>query len=374
MEIDLEEQLIDWVQLIRSENIGPVSFWALLKRYGSAAQALSKLATIPHQGGRKITLYPRLQAKAEIDAHTKRGWHILAGFHEDYPKLLCQIPDKPPILSIYGIPQILNKPGIAIVGARNASLPGRQLAERLAYDLSQAGFSIISGLARGIDKHAHQGALTGGTIAVVAGGVDVIYPSEHHQLYHDIPRHGGVVVSEMPLSMYPGANHFPRRNRIVAGLSLGIIVVEAAVKSGSLITAQYGLDYGRDIFAVPGSPIDPRCRGTNQLLRQGAYLVETVDDILRVVQMESMPYKGATYNEERVEKVISSDLVTDQKIASLQQCLLRDLTSVPVTLDLLMGQYQCSYTELSSALLNLELSGHIQRLAANKVYRIFDKS
>lgn len=372
MGVNFDEQLIDWVQLIRSENVGPITFWSLLKHYGSAACVIDSMANLAVVKGRKISLYPRAKAIQEIEHHQRRGLSLLAGFQEGYPELLRQICDAPPLLSVYGDGSLLVQNAIAIVGARNASLPSRQLAEKLAYGLTQAGFRVVSGLARGIDKYAHTGALTGGTIGVVAGGVDVIYPPEHKDLYHDIVLHGGAVISEMPLALHPGATHFPRRNRIISGLSHGVVVVEAAIKSGSLITAQYALDHNRELFAIPGSPMDPRCRGTNQLLRQGAHLVESVDDILRVVQIQSMPYKGPAYRQE-IKGEEESYLVDVQTVDTLQGRLLHDLTSVPVAIEHLLGQYQCSYAELSMALLGLELTGQIQRTVANKVLRVFNR-
>ncbi len=372
MGAEYEEQLIDWVQLIRSENVGPVTFWILLNRYGSAKKALEAINHISLPKGRKVTLCSRSQASREIEAHLKQKYSLLAGFQAEYPDLLKQIPDAPPILSVYGSIPCLSHHGIGMVGARNASLASRQLAEKLAYGLVQSGFIVISGLARGIDKHAHIGALTGGTIGVLAGGVDVIYPPEHEALYHDIVLHGGAVISEMPLTLYPGANHFPRRNRIISGLSLAVVVVEAAIKSGSLITAQFAFDQNRELLSVPGSPMDPRCRGTNQLLRQGAHLVESLEDILRVVQIQPIPYKEATCDHEKREERASCP-EDGQLIDTLQKRLLQDLTSVPVSLDYLLGHYQCSYADISMALLGLELSGHVQRTAANKVCRIFNK-
>jgi DNA processing protein len=363
-----EEQLLDWVQLIRSENVGPLTFWALLDHYGSASSALSAIPELSKRGGRQIIPFPRSQAAAEIERHQQLGYHLITGYDETFPSLLRQIPDAPPILSLYGSKDILRLPSLAIVGARNASLLGRQLATKLAQQLSHKGIKVVSGLARGIDKHAHEGSLEQGTIAVLAGGIEVIYPPEHEKLYHQIALNGAVL-SEMPSKMHPSANHFPRRNRLISGLSLGVIVVEAALKSGSLITAQFALDQNRELFAVPGSPLDPRCQGSNHLLRQGAHLVEKVEDILRVVQNQTFPYKSPTLKKYILEE--SSPKMDEKGAQDLHQRLLDDLSATPISVDYLLDHYRCSYAEFSVAILSLELSGKIQRLPGNMVYRIY---
>ena len=216
---------------------------------------------------------------AELTALHRLGARLVCWGEPTYPSALAQIEDAPPILTVLGRPDLLDRPMVAVVGARNASANGRRLARELAAGLGQGGLVVVSGLARGIDAAAHLGALETGTVAVVAGGVDIVYPEENRGLY-DALRRQGAIVAELPLGSEPQARHFPRRNRIISGMALGVLVVEAAARSGSLITARYALEQGREVFAVPGSPLDPRCRGANDLLRRGAVLTETAEDVL----------------------------------------------------------------------------------------------
>ena len=272
---------IDRLRLIRSENIGPVSFRQLLNRYGAATTALDALPDLARRGGRRKALRIATVANAEQEMEAVvalGGRHIFIG-EPDYPLPLAQISDAPPALSLLGRSDMLAKPTIGIVGARNASTNGKRFAEALARTLAKGGIVVASGLARGIDAAAHTGALAGDTVAVVAGGADVIYPKENTTLYESIRKHGAIL-SEMPPGTEPTARHFPNRNRIISGLSLGVVVVEAALRSGSLITARQAGEQGREVFAVPGFPLDPRARGTNDLIRNGATLIESADDIL----------------------------------------------------------------------------------------------
>jgi DNA processing protein len=271
----------DRLRLARTFSIGPVSFRRLLDRFHSAAEALRALPDLARQSGAEALRPPsRAEAEDEIAKLARLGGQFLALGEPGYPKPLAAIEDAPPLLALRGDPALLARSSIALVGARNASAGGRRLAEELSRDLGVAGLVVVSGLARGIDAAAHQGALASGTVAVFAGGLDQVYPPEHDDLAQAILAHGGALLSEMPLGTEPQARHFPRRNRLVSGLSLGVLVIEAALKSGSLTTARFALEQGREVMAVPGSPLDPRCRGTNQLLREGAGLVETAADAL----------------------------------------------------------------------------------------------
>src|SRR6266851_2349936 len=273
---------LDWLRLIRSENVGPVTFYQLLRRFGSASAALEKLPELANRGGRRapLTLFPRAQAERELAELARVGATLLAWGEPDYPAALAAIDDAPPLLAVKGNTALLGRRAIAVVGARNASANGRRLARDLASELGRHGLVVASGLARGIDAAAHLGAMASGTVAVLAGGIDIVYPPENQELYEAIVAQGAVV-AEPALGTVPQARHFPRRNRIISGLSLGIVVVEAAARSGSLITARFALDQGREVFAVPGSPLDPRCRGANDLIRHGATLTESIDDILQ---------------------------------------------------------------------------------------------
>lgn len=367
-----EQQKLDWLRLIRSETVGPTTFWQLLKQFRSAKEALNGLCEIARRNGKAIKLCPESEALNEINLHKKQGLKLIPAYEPEFPQLLKETPDCPPLLSVYGDPSTLNRPTIGIVGARNASLLGRKLAEQLARDLSDANWSIASGLARGIDRHAHIGTFSGslraGTVAAVAGGVDIIYPLEHKELYHQIAT-AGAVISEMPLGQFPGANHFPRRNRLISGISRGVIIVEAAYKSGSLITARYTLEQNRELFAVPGSPLDPRCRGTNDLIRNGACLVESAEDVLNAIG-PSENYKVCQEGSRLPLGYEYLDLNAQSRDFSpteVRERILQDLSHTPISIDLLMEQSDYLPQEIMTVLLDLELAGKIHRHMDNRV-------
>ncbi|QEX23105.1 DNA processing protein DprA [Hypericibacter adhaerens] len=271
----------DRLRLARTFSVGPVTFRRLIDRFHSAAEALRALPDLARQAGAERLNPPsRAEAEDEIAALARAGGRFLALGEPLYPEPLAAVEDAPPLLALRGDPALLSRAAVGVVGSRNASAGGRRLAEELSRELGAAGLVVVSGLARGIDAAAHRGALASGTVAVFAGGLDQVYPPEHADLAQAILDQGGALVSEMPLGAEPQARHFPRRNRLVSGLSRGVLVIEAALKSGSLTTARFALEQGREVMAVPGSPLDPRCRGTNQLLREGAGLVETAADAL----------------------------------------------------------------------------------------------
>ena len=279
-----EEQRIDWLRLIRSDNIGPRTFRDLVNYYGGARGALNALPTLARRGGASGTrICSRANAEAELKACRARGIELIALGEPDYPARLTMIDDAPPLLGVRGQLAILARSLIAIVGSRNASAAGVKFAERLARDLGEAGYGTVSGLARGIDAAAHRASLATGTIAVLAGGHERIYPAEHVDLLDRIVV-DGAAVSEMPLAWEPRARDFPRRNRLISGLSVGVVIVEAARRSGSLITARLAGEQGREVFAVPGSPLDPRAEGTNGLLKQGAILVTEAADVISAIE------------------------------------------------------------------------------------------
>lgn len=268
-----DAERLDWLRLIRSENVGPITFYQLLRHLGSARAALEVLPDLARRGGRAAPLcvFPRADAEAEIARTTALGARLAALGDPEYPKLLAAADDAPPLLSLKGHAHLGSRETFTIVGARNAAAAGGRLTRMLASELGREGLVIVSGLARGIDGAAHEGALASGTIAVLAGGIDVVYPPEHQALYEKIAE-SGLLVAETPIGTEPKARHFPRRNRIISGSSLGVLVVEAAARSGPrpLITARFALEQGREVLAVPGSPLDPRARGANNLIRQGA--------------------------------------------------------------------------------------------------------
>ncbi|ARN79883.1 DNA-processing protein DprA [Methylocystis bryophila] len=280
-----EAQLVDWLRLIRSENIGPRTFRELVSRYGGASAALEALPELLARKlrGREIKIASRDDALREIEASRAQGVRFIAISDLDYPATLREIDSAPPLLALRGDATALSRPLVAIVGARNASASGLSFAEQLARDLTREDYGIVSGLARGIDTAAHRASLKGGAVTVLAGGHARPYPTENLGLLDEIVGAGGAAVSEMPLQWEPRGRDFPRRNRIVSGLAQGVVVVEAARRSGSLITARFAAEQGREVFAVPGSPQDPRAEGTNDLLREGATLCAEVEDVTRVL-------------------------------------------------------------------------------------------
>lgn len=277
-----DRQRLEWLRLIRSESIGPRTFRALLNRFGGAAAALEALPDLARQAGRSLKICPAAEAEREFEALRRRGARLIALGEAHYPLPLQAIDSAPPLLAVEGDPSVLNRPCVAIVGSRNASAAGLKLTASLARELGEAGFVVVSGLARGIDTAAHEASLDNGTVAVLAGGLDEVYPPQNLPLLGRLCEHGAAV-SEMPIGWAPRGRDFPRRNRLVSGLALGTVVVEAARKSGSLITARFANEQGRQVFAVPGSPLDPRAEGGNHLIREGAILCAEAAHVIEVL-------------------------------------------------------------------------------------------
>lgn len=363
---------VAWLRLIRSENIGPVIFKQLLARYGDAASALEAVPELARRGGkRSIRLCSLESAEKELDAADRIGATAITACEAEYPPILAQLPDPPPLIYTMGQVDLLQKPAIGMVGARNASASGRRFAAALAGELSKAGLAVVSGLARGIDTAAHQGSLPHGTVAVMAGGLDKIYPPENEELFNDIVEQG-VALSERPPGTTPKGRDFPRRNRLISGLSYGVIVVEAAMRSGSLITARLAGEQGREVFAVPGSPVDPRASGTNNLLRQGATLVERAEDVISVLTpMLGAPMRqiadSATQAYEYDDQVESDGSGGSLSENSEQDLVFSLLSPAPVEIDHLLRQARLTPGRLMPILLELELAGRIDRHAGNKV-------
>ena len=267
------------LRLIRSENIGPVTFRELIAHCGSAEAALAAVPELSRRGGRSIRLCSREEAEAEIERAEKAGATLLFMIEPGYPAALAALDAAPPLLYAKGDRTLLDRPAVAVVGSRQCSAAGAKLARHFAIELGRAGYVVASGLARGIDGIAHEAALERGTIAVLAGGIDNIYPPENEALHHRIAENG-CLLTEMPIGFTPRGKDFPRRNRIISGISLGVLIIEAARRSGTLVTARYAAEQGREVFAVPGHPLDPRAEGTNKLLKSGATLVTDADDLL----------------------------------------------------------------------------------------------
>lgn len=274
-----DRQRFDWIRLIRCESVGPRTFRTLLNRFGSARAALEALPDLAREAGRTVRMAPEAQIEGELAAMAALGARFVACGEPDYPRALDAVDAAPPLLAVRGRLEALATPGVAIVGARNASALGLRFAGTLARGLGDAGLLVVSGLARGIDAAAHEASCATGTAAVMAGGLGRIYPKEHAGLADRIAERG-CILSEMPFGWTATGRDFPRRNRIVSGMSYGVVVVEAALRSGSLITARFATEQGREVFAVPGSPLDPRAEGTNRLIREGATLATGVEDIL----------------------------------------------------------------------------------------------
>jgi DNA processing protein len=355
----------------------------MLRRFGSAREALDALPRLARRGERAktVTAVTRGAAEAELAALHRAGARLICWGEPGYPSALAAIEDAPPILTVLGEARLLQRPMIAVVGARNASANGRRLARDLAAELGLGGLVVISGLARGIDAAAHLGALETGSVAVVAGGADVVYPAENRGLYDALVRQGAVV-AELPLGTEPQARHFPRRNRIISGTALGVVVVEAAARSGSLITARFALEQGREVFAVPGSPLDPRARGCNDLLRHGAILTENAADVLsqlgaqlsgveplRPIPSVSIPTmpppipspaSGAGWGSQPG----AAELTVEEGELEL---ILERLGPTPVAVDELVRQCQMSAAAVATLLLELELAGRVERHPGNLV-------
>ncbi len=354
-----DAQRLDWLRLIRSENVGPRTFRALVNHYGGARAALAALPDLARRGGAAGAprIHPREEAEREIKAAGSLGVSLIALGEPDYPPRLQMIDDAPPLIAVRGKRSALAHSMIAIVGSRNASAAGAKFAERLARELGEAGFGVASGLARGIDAAAHRASLATGTIAVLAGGQDRIYPPEHAALVDAIVAEGAVV-SEMPLGWEPRARDFPRRNRLISGLALGVVVIEAARRSGSLITARFALEQGREVFAVPGSPLDPRCEGSNNLLKQGATLVTEASDVIAVLR----PILGRELDLPGQEPEPASPVPQATEPGADERArIVALLGPTPVLIDDLVRLAASSPAIVRTVLLELEIAGRLHR-------------
>lgn len=362
-----QDALLDKLRLIRSENVGPVTYLTLIRQFGSAKAALEAIPSLAAGGGKRkpTTCFSKKEAEEEIEKAQAAGARFVCMGDAEYPTLLASIYDAPPVLTVLGHPHLWQrKRSLAIVGARNASAAGCQFARKLAQDAGQRDFIIASGLARGIDTAAHTGSLQTGTIAVMASGIGQVYPPENKAL-HDSIAQQGCIITEQPFNAQPHSRAFPGRNRIIAGLSVATIIVEAALKSGSLITARFALDQGRDVFAVPGSPLDPRCKGTNQLIKQGANLCESIEDVISNLS----PHPRLNLSEAIAHnyQAAPQQPVSDSERAEARKIITQKLSFTPVQIDELLNQCQLPHHLLSLILLELELAGRLQRHPGHKV-------
>ena len=352
-----EEERFTWLRLLRSRRVGVSTFHRLMAEHGTAQNALAALPEVARQAGLETyEICPAGVIEAELTAAKAAHARLLCFGEADYPALLAELDDAPPMLWAIGDVGLLDTPTVSIVGARNASSLGTRMARALAHDLGAKGYTVVSGLARGVDTAAHLATLDTGTIAVMAGGVDVIYPAENTTLATDIAKQG-LRLSEQPMGVQPMARHFPRRNRIISGLSRGVVVVEAASKSGSLITARDALDQGRDVLAVPGHPFDARAAGCNQLLRDGAHLIRNAEDVIEALATPD------TAKPEQEEMALTPAPQTRDlhDTAALHQQILDRLGPSPVAEDQLIRDLNAAAKEVNPALTDLELEGKIQR-------------
>jgi DNA processing protein len=395
-----DRQRLEWLRLIRSESIGPRTFRALLNRFGGAAAALDALPELARQAGKTLKICPLVEAEREFEMLLRRGARLIALGEASYPLPLQAIDSAPPLLAVEGDPTVLNRPCIAMVGSRNASAAGLKLTAVLAREFGEAGFVIVSGLARGIDTAAHEASLENGTVAVLAGGLDEIYPPQNLPLLRRLCERGAAI-SEMPIGWAPRGRDFPRRNRLVSGLALGTVVVEAARKSGSLITARFANEQGRQVFAVPGSPLDPRAEGGNHLIREGAILCAEAAHVIEVLapmlqRRDSFALPPMLAREEG-EGPADSQVLWDEldlpdiaaapelalamipaasPLPAAEACdrkarLLTLIGAVPIGLDDLVRASGAPAREVSQAVFELELDGVVQRHAGGALSRRF---
>lgn len=362
-----ERQRRAWLRLIRTENVGPATFRDLINRFGSAEAALAALPELARKGGaRRIGIPPEDEIEAELEAAGRLGARFVAIGEAEYPPLLARVDHPPPMIAVKGRPELLRAPAVAIVGARNASLSGIKLTRRLATQLGQQGFLIVSGLARGIDAAAHRGGLETGTAAVMAGGLDRPYPPENDALFAEIGERGAVL-TEMPFGWTPRARDFPRRNRIVAGMAYGLVVVEADDRSGSLISARLANEMGRLVFAVPGSPLDPRAAGTNRLIKDGAILTTDAGDVAEAIA----PLLGRPPPERQMEEP-PDDLAAPAPSDDDRSRVLEALGPTPVHIDEILQHTGLHPAQLSLILLELELAGRLERHSGGSVSLLLD--
>ncbi len=361
-------QYIDIIRLSRAENVGSKTFFDLMKLYGDASRAISMLPELAKKGGRlkDIIIPSKEEIEKELELSEKIGAKLVTYKCPEYPEELLQIPDLPAVITLKGDASLLVRKKLAIVGARNCSINGKNFAYKVAKELSEAGIVIVSGLARGIDGAAHLGSLENGTIAVIAGGIDNIYPPEHKELYKKISENG-LIIAESPYGASPRGQHFPRRNRIIAGLSRGVAIIEAAYGSGSLITARMALEYNKDIFAMPGFPLDPRSAGTNNLIKQGANLLLSAGEIIDYFGQSSLIKPEKILPKEPIRNESKKINNNDEQIETIRNDVQKLLSNYPLSVEELIKDTKYDISVVLTILLELELAGKINRHRDNKV-------
>ncbi len=363
------------LRLIRSENVGPVTFRELINHFGGAQNALDALPELSRRGGfgRPVRVCPAPDAERELENARRCGAISLFTIEPGYPAMLARIDAPPPMLYVKGRLELLNKPTVAIVGSRQCSAAGTQLAQRFAHDLGKSGLVVVSGLARGIDRAAHEASLASGTIAVLAGGLDWIYPREHADLQRVIGEQG-CLLTDRPPGFNPREKDFPRRKRFIAGLSYGVVIVEAALRSGTLTTARYANDLGREVFAVPGHPLDPRAEGTNRLIKQGATLVTDVEDVIETLRpiigrqafreaVDETDFASAPETPRTFPQPISPAVAVRRQPDGPEDisAVLEALSPAPIAIDVIARSTGLTIQSVQIALLELDLAGRVER-------------
>lgn len=359
----ISSEKLSWLRLARSENIGKSTFFRLIKIFGTAQNALEQLPEFAQNGGlkRNIIICPRDLAEKEIANTKKFGAEIILFCDENYPRLLREISDPSPVLTIKGNPEFFNRDALAIVGPRNASFNAIGFAKKVALELGQHSVITVSGMARGVDSAAHEGSILSGTIGVIAGGINNIYPTENSRLYSEVCERG-LLVTENFFGALPIGGNFVQRNRIISGLSLGVIVVEAGLRSGSLTTAKFAIEQGREVFAVPGSPFDPRCHGTNRLIKDGAKMVEMMEDILEEIPSLRARFSqvGMLREPEKSEFIApTAKMPSDNDIKKIREEILEKLSFVPIEIEEIIRELQLPSRLVNIALVQLELADQI---------------
>lgn len=361
-----DEQRLNWLRLIRTRHVGPVTFWRMINYFGGAEQALEFLPEFLRRGGKKDQKPISIEmVKREHEAARKLGATLVARGEPGYPSALAHLNTPPPLLYVKGKLELAKLPGVAIVGSRNGSAVGQKFTRTLVQNLTKEGYVIVSGLARGIDTAAHAGAVDTATIAVIAGGIDNYYPPQNQDLQHQIEQ-TGLVISENPPGFQPRAQDFPRRNRIIAGASLGTIVVEANLRSGSLITARLANEQGREVMAVPGHPLDPRAAGTNRLIMNGASMITCAKDVIELLTPmndQSRPLPRSLFEELPTQQTIEKiDVKQDTR-----ELVLNALSTHAVEVDEIIRATSLQSREVRIVLLELELAGKIQHDGAQNI-------
>ncbi|WP_341759563.1 DNA-processing protein DprA [Candidatus Tisiphia endosymbiont of Ptychoptera albimana] len=373
--VSYTKETIDILRLIRSENVGSRTFWSLIKLFGNSSAAIDKIQEFSLRGGRSkpVRVFSQSDASKELELLQKHNAQIITYKSPGYSRLLLEIFDCPPILSYKGnIGLLAHERCLAIVGARNASVNGRAFAAKIAKELTDANYIVVSGLARGVDTAVHQ-VNTSKTIGVIAGGIDYVYPPENVRLFEQIQQNG-LIIAELPVGSKPLGQHFPQRNRLISGISLGTVVIEASLKSGSLITARFALEQNREVFAVPGFPLDPRCQGTNKLIKEGAHMVESTEDIVanlppftKIISKSKDVANDSTENNQfRTLDIKYDNVITNDMRMRVKELL----SSTPIDFDCL-HQTQLPLPAIYMIILELELAGKITRYPGNKISLIY---